>query len=229
MSTLVSFAAVVVIFIIGAALVLNAADGIVSAGTSAARASDAESTMKTIDGAIRQVISEGAGAKRQVTIKPQSIIDVIPEEDSLATEVLSKGLMDYYSVITEGNLKKISGSDVKCSDSGDLVMENGLVKATFGKIGSPASQAALNTSRIVKAVLIKPDTDIIIADSAIEMDASADSVNGTGYTEILRTGTNLPSCSVHAYMNGTYEYDAYYTLHSGLDFIVFQARNVKKK
>ncbi|MBI4019084.1 MAG: hypothetical protein HY364_02425 [Candidatus Aenigmarchaeota archaeon] len=229
MSTILSFAAVTMIFIAASTVVLNVADGVISSGTSTAKIRDTENLMKTLDSAIKQVVLEGSGAKRQVSIKSQAIIDIIPQENSLVAEIETKGLTDYFSVTTEGNVKKISGSDVDCIDSGDLVMENSLIKATFARIGSQASHAVLNTSRIFKSVLIKPATNMTIADSAIEIDGSVLSINGTGYTEILNPGSSLSSCSVHLYMNGTYEYDGYYTLYAGTDFLVFEARNVGKK
>jgi hypothetical protein len=230
-NTLLMFAVVVLIVIVSTAMVMDAGSDIIATETSGAVILDTHDMLLLIDTTIHQVATEGQGSKRELSIKPQNMIEVIPEENSILTSIdTSAKFSKYFSLITEGNLKKISGGDVDCSDADSIIMENSLIKTTFSKIGVPSSHAALNTSLAFNTAYLKNNgVTVTITDSGIEMDQNLSSINGTGYTELLLSGRNRPSCTVHIYMNGTYEYDAYYTLYSGKDFLVFETKNIKKK
>ncbi len=231
MSSLLSFAVIILIFVASAAIVLNYADEVVFSQAAGVTLSDAKRVMRQIDDAITQVTAEGAGASRKLRMKSSSIIEVIPEENTIMTQLqLPLSFAQYLTFIADGNERTIAGGGVSCSDAGDIVMENPFLRVVFSKIGSPSSMVAINTSVLLKSATIKPaDLRVDFTDSAIKINQSTASINGTGYTELLRKNSNAPSCTTHAYVNGTYEYDAYYTLYSGADFLSVSIRNVARK
>jgi len=72
------------------------------------------------------------------------------------------------------------------------------------------------------------ETTVSIVNSSIVIDGNQSSSTGNGYSELLRSGTSLPECTVHFFINSTSsDYDIFYTLYSGADFFVVDIRNVR--
>ena len=231
MNPLFGILIVVLIVFIAIALVLSFSTPLVESSQETITFKDAESAMKNLDSLIFEMSKEGTGATRTTKLNFQGAMTVIPEEDAVQYE-FSETLpfIDSFSRILEGNLMIISGNDVSCSTQTNLVMENNYLRAEFQNIPKATPHSSINTENNIKLLKEKSfnNTEIIPVNSSIIIDQDFTTGNGTGYSEILKEGTSLPSCIVHVFVNSTNaDYDAYYTLYAGADFVVLEVRNVR--
>jgi hypothetical protein len=126
------------------------------------------------------------------------------------------------------NMIYISGFDADCSlgaynGNAAWVMENNYLKVYLQKVSG-----TINTANNILALQSKVTGKTIVpTDSSIQIDSSATTSSGTGFSE-MRTGS-LPRCRVHFFVNATVaslSYDIYYTLYSGADFLTVEVRNI---
>jgi hypothetical protein len=159
---------------------------------------------------------------------------VIPEEDAVQIK-LDIGVMDYFSRVVKGNLVYIAGNDVTCREEdvnadgvADLVMENSFLRVAFKKTTRTSPMAGINTSASIMQLTEKTGgATINMINSSIIIDNNQATSSGTGYSEILKTGSDLPVCTVHFFVNSTVSYDVFYRLYAGADFITAEARNIR--
>lgn len=193
-----------------------------------------------VDSAVREVSSEPPGSSRVYEIRSPGIFLAVPSEDAIEFEqpdvVVSQGELSPegrrsaspFSRYFRGNIVVITGNDVSCSSAGDFILENTYLRAVFQNY---SSGSAVQTDNFLKSVEYKPSSSTVsLVNSTIEIDDSPASRSGTGYSEVLRSGSAMPSCTVHYFVNSTsIHYDVYYTLYAGADFLVADVRSVVDK
>ncbi|MCX6818938.1 MAG: hypothetical protein NT129_02965 [Candidatus Aenigmarchaeota archaeon] len=223
MNPLLSMMLLLLIAILAIAVVLSAGQSVIDKASGNEKFREAADIMKFIDNSISSVAEEGAGAKRILKFSSPGDFETIPRENALQFHAESS-VLEYLSRKIIGNLVYISGNDVSCYSGSDLTMENSYLKAVFKKV-DPMS--AINTENNI--VLIKEktlNTEIYPTNSSVVIDDNPATASGIGYSEILKTGSNLPACSVHFFVNSTVSYDIYYTLYAGADFLAVEVRNL---
>lgn len=217
----------VLIFVIAASVVINIGMPAIDEALKAARFNDAFNTMKFIDNAIREVAMEGKGAKRLIKFPSPGDFEIIRNEDAVQFEMQGPHIIEYLSRRFIGNIAQIAGNDVRCSDAANLTMENSFLRADFKKVPETTPLSAIYTNETILAIREKASgTTVTAANSSIVINGDASTSSGTGFSEILRAGSDLPLCTVHVFVNSTVDYDIYYILFAGADFIVTDIRNV---
>jgi len=237
MNTMVSFALLVVIVILAIGIVSAIIIPLVNNMIVSSEIQGAESEIKSIDNVIRNVIREGAGVARAFSFSGPYKIDVFPEEDAIQfRRDIDINLFEYFSRSIAKNMAYIAGADVSCyeqdADSNgttDLVLENTYVKFAFQKVPKASPLSSIDTKNNVVLMQEKTYNTIIYpSNSSVVINDNVTTSFGTGYSEILRSGLNVPECTVHFYINsgeGT-DYDIYYKLYAGADFLVIDVRNI---
>ena len=231
MNPLFGILIVVLIVFIAIALVLSFSTPLVESAQETITFKDAESAMKHLDSLVLEMAKEGTGSTRTARLDFRGNMLVIPEEDAVQYEFAQTfPFIDSFSRILEGNLIIISGNDVSCSAQNNLVMENNYLRAEFQNIPMASPHSSINTQNNIKLLKEKSfnNTEIVPSNSSIIIDRDYTTGSGTGYSQILKEGSNLPACTVHFFVNSTNaDYDAFYTLYAGADFLVMEVRNVR--
>lgn len=226
MNPLLSSTILVLIFVTALVIVLNAGLPAVDTAKATAGLRDAERTMKFIDNAVAEVSEEGYGSRRIISNSSAEFL-TIPEEDAVQYETVSPAeLFEYFSRKVIGNIVRISGNDVRCDDSANLTLENSFMRIEFQKVARVSPLAAIDTTNNILSIKEKIYNTIVYpANSSIVIDGDNSSSSGVGYSEILRKGTSLPECTIHFYINSTVNYDIFYKLYAGADFLVVDVRD----
>lgn len=228
MDKIVAIMMLVMISFVSMSIVLTTAGPSLDRTKAAVAIREAESSMKFLDNAVKEVADGGNGTKRMITVASFGTFEVIPEEAAIEFSSPSGGIFEYLSRRFSGNMEYIGGNDVTCSSEGNLSMQNTYIKAVFTKIQQTSPPASLNTSENIMSLQDKISGKTIdIVDSAIEISDNASTSYGNGYSEISRTGSGFPVCVVHFFVNSTKDYDVYYTLYAGADFVVADIRNIR--
>ena len=191
---------------------------------------DAEKTISQFDKLIKQVAIEGNGSAREITLAfGEGRIDIRGKEDSITYEIFGTKVFDYLTRRRFGNLYYLSGGDANCNESESVItMENSRVKLMINRVGSECSWTQVNTSSIILNITQKDsNVTVAIANFSVMINDNSATANGIGYVELLTKGENLPYCMVHARVNSTTNYDVYYTLFAGADFLVVEVKNTE--
>ena len=192
-----------------------------------------KTTFSDLDEIIRTVAAEGRGARRTIflNIEPGKLTvnetaDRVVWEFATEAEIMScRTAQRFGNLIVGCNLETIAYEGTyNATDA--YVLENERMTAYFKKIGSPTSHAAFNMSDALLA-LYQKDTGNWLDNAGffdVTIDNNASSSTGTGYTELIEAGENLPYATVATFMNSS-EVDYYvnFTLESGLDFLIIEA------
>ena len=228
MDPTLSLAIVMLIAFLGFTVVILIGLPAIDASKQQTTLKDAESAAQLIDNAIRGVVADGKGAIRVIDLTSPEFVSV-PQEDAFEFKATANiELFEHLSRRFAGNIVYIAGSDVSCSEGEqNITVENSRVLAVFQKIAKTAPYSSIDTARNLLSIREKPSgTALAIANSSIVIDDNQASASGNGYSELLRSGSSLPACTAHFFINSTStDYDAYYTLYSGADFLVLDIRN----
>jgi len=173
---------------------------------------------------IKAVNYEGKDSVREYSYFSSSGIEFDSRDDSVSTRIdVNKEMMEYLSRKDEGIIY-IAGSDVSCYEEGNtLVIENSYLRVVFQKISGYYS----TVNNIISITQKTDNFTIYPADSSIVIDDISATASGTGFSVISRTGRNLPVCRVQFFMNSTLDYDIFYKLYAGADFITTDVRNIR--
>ncbi len=217
-------------------VVLLQSKPIIESSTTYVDIKNAENIMRMIDNAVREVAQEGINSSRIVIFSAPKQFESIPEEDSIEFSAItnSKSGVDYFSRQVRNDLVSVSGNDVYCSEKdanndgvADLVIENSFLSAAFKKINKTSPLLQHDTAaNIIQLKEKTGNTTVTFVNSSIYIDSDVRTSGGVGYSEILKAGSLLPSCTVHFFINATVRYDVYYKLYAGADFIVAEVRNI---
>jgi len=219
------------IAVISIGIALSIGRPIIDGTVKTADIKNAQDDLQTIDDYIRNVVREGKDAVRIFKFSSPKDFKSVPGEDAIQFSSLSSiQIVEYFTRSISGNIVFISGNDVNCvqkdgngDDVDDLVAENSRITAVFKKVSSGTLKTDLLITRLVDKT---NNVTVFIGNSSVVINEDYSTATGTGYTEISNAGTNLPVCQIHAFVNSTLDYDIYYKLYAGADFIVMEVRNI---
>lgn len=232
MNTMLSIALLLIMLLIAIFLVLSIGNPTIDAAVKAVDFKSAEDDLHFIDDYIRAVAREGKDATRAFDFASPKAFESVPREDAVQfSSEGSSALIEYFTRVFSGNFVYIGGSNVQCQErdgdgdgTTDLVAENDKMRAVFRRV---TANSPLNTSSILLRLADKTNNvNISVGNSSIVINEDYSTASGVGYTEIGRSGTNLPVCVVHLFVNSTLDYDVYYKLYAGADFLVIEVRNI---
>ena len=201
LSPFISLILVVMISIAGMVLVLRIGRPLLEKMEDFSRFSEAKDVMNQINSAIKEVSYEGNGSSRKLGAKISGgEYRVSSSEDSIIYELESKyelfppGMWkrDGDLVISTGGDVKAYEADVTGDGQTELVLENSRILFAINKTANETSPESLNTKYLIKKLWVKDsDTNITPTDSSIQILNTSNSSFGTGYTELLDTGSHL--------------------------------------
>src|SRR3989344_2178768 len=223
MESILSVVVLIMIAVISIGIALSIGRPIIDGTVKTADIKNAQDDLQTIDDYIRNVVREGKDAVRIFKFSSPKDFKSVPGEDAIQ-------IVEYFTRSISGNIVFISGNDVNCvqkdgngDDVDDLVAENSRITAVFKKVSSGTLKTDLLITRLVDKT---NNVTVFIGNSSVVINEDYSTATGTGYTEISNAGTNLPVCQIHAFVNSTLDYDIYYKLYAGADFIVMEVRNI---
>lgn len=228
-STEVIFLAIVVTMVF---LVYTMASPMIYSMQAASVFEQTKSFMLDLDDAIQDVASQGKGSRTTLSVTMGAGTLVLDEElDTLKwTLETDSMIVSPRSMQQIGNLIVGANLDVRAYENQSLdayVLENQHLIVNLKDIGSESSYQTYNTSDILMGVYNKDlDTWMDLERLEISIDNSPDSMNGTGYTEIVLEGNTLPRGQVKAHISTPYvflnNYSITFTLESGADFLTIE-------
>jgi len=217
MESLISLVIVFIVAVSAIFLALSAGRPAVDAAKASAQITDTQNAMKTIGNYIDEVSSEGNGSSRTYTLAGQKI-EFQSGENVVMTELDAfPSLFDFGTRVRSGGLTYIAGSDVSCyQDNNTMTIENTFVRFVFNKTRS----GPIDTARMIEKMTLKPENlEVVIANSSVMIDSDPQTSTGTGYSELLGSGSGLPLCTAHFHISSSTTYDVYYRLYAYADFI----------
>lgn len=213
-------------------LVVSISNPLIEASKETVSMRDAEYLIKLIDDNVREVVKEGTNSRRTINIQSTGEVETLPEEDAIQIGFSSRaGLADYLTRFLKGNILFIAGNDVSCSNLTNITMENTYINVTFKKTQRASPLTQINTTENIISIHEKTgNTRVSFVNSSIIINDNQSTARGTGYSELLRTGKSLPSCTTHFFVNNSaIEYDVYYILYAGADFLTIDVRSVLER
>ncbi|QQG40297.1 MAG: hypothetical protein HYS81_02715 [Candidatus Aenigmatarchaeota archaeon] len=197
---------------------------------------EAKGVLLAIDSAIREVASEGEGSTRRLQLRITDgtyVIDNKSQEVRFELQTESEIVAPCVGV-REGPILINSGGDVTGAERDenndgitDLILENSKMMLVINKTGTSASLAAVDTGKLILKMWIKgPNVNVTPSDSTIRLDNVANSNRGSGYTELLDSGTKMGRGRIRAHLEnaGGIDYDVIYNLFCG-DYVRIDVQN----
>ncbi|MBI4895834.1 MAG: hypothetical protein HY831_05055 [Candidatus Aenigmarchaeota archaeon] len=225
MDNMVEYIMVIAIVIIGVGMVLVIGTPVVDKVKGNLEFRDSEDFLLTLDKTVKEVSNEGEGSSR--IIKSSGGDFRINEKENLIEFYQRTSVFDYLTRKLNGNVIFIAGTDSKCYEKDmnndgiiDLVMENSYLTVVLSKVNGTYNTAG----NII--VMKNQNSSITPVDSSIIIDGNPSTSSGTGFSYLERVGNEIPKCRARFFMNSTIDYDIYYTLYSGADFLVVDVRNI---
>ncbi len=225
MNYIVALVIVILIGVISISLVLNIGVPVLQVSQDANRFQEYEKNMRFLNNLIQDIAQEGVGASRVYRFDVENEdIEIMSDSNSIQLKFVSDAnIQEYLSRKISGNLFLISGNDVSCKTDSNISMENGFLKIELQKVSG-----IVNTSRNILSMTEKlSNKNMQINDSSIIINDDPSTSAGTGFSKLLRTGNGLPLCTTQFYVNSSVQYDIFYTLFSGADFVVVEIKNVR--
>ncbi|MBI5332451.1 MAG: hypothetical protein HZB65_02675 [Candidatus Aenigmarchaeota archaeon] len=225
MNPMISYIMIVSIVVLGVSLVLVSGMPVIDKVKDGLEFQEAEKFMQKIGIAIDDVSREGEGSTR--IVRSGSGEYRIDSRSDLIEFVQRSSVFDYLTRKQDNDLVLVSGTDARCYEQdvdGDskveMVMENSYIKIALKK-----ASGAYNTKDAIVSITGNNRT-IYPTDSSIIIDEDPATGSGIAASELDEIGTGLPKCRAHYFMNSTIDYDIYYTLYSGADFMTVEIRNI---
>ena len=198
---------------------------------------EAKQMLTSLDAVIKELVFEAPGAKRSFeAAMREGTLTVSGKKDEIQYRIASKyAIMEPGTRAKEGPLLITSGPCVSASEKDidndgdtDLVIENDIMAFAVAKIGSPSSPAPINTSKLVTYIENKDlGVTINVTDSTIVISNISSTSYGTGYTELVETGTCIDEAAIKVFVNSTkLHYEVLFTLGRGMDFVDMRVKNV---
>jgi hypothetical protein len=194
-----------------------------------------KSMMLELDELVQDVASQGKGGRRSLYVTlgaGTTLLD--PATDTIRWVLETDAMLaSPRSMQQIGNL--IIGSNLNAmayagnySGQDAYVLENENLRVFIRKIGSQESPQAYNTSDLLLGVYNKKIMKWMPLERLeLSIDNAQASMNGTGYTELVKSGYSLPRGEVIAHINTSYVFVGGYTitfgLESGADFLILGA------
>lgn len=200
----------------------------------AAAISQAQTFMQDLDSNIQQVVSEGAGSTRTVSINLQrGRMYFDNDTDSLVYELeTDANVISPQSSREDGNVVISSSANVEVRNDtiGGIpcyMMENEHIKACIKKVGSVTSFSSINTTNLLTHYEFKDDSKTLDGNLTVKLDGIGSTGYGDGYTQVDRYGSFVGTGRVKAHIASDYgyTYDVIFSLPTGADFIKVDVQN----
>jgi hypothetical protein len=121
---------------------------------------------------------------------------------------------------------RISESSVTCTEAENMIMENNYIRVELQKVRKNQPLSDIDTKNNIVSITFKETGDTIYpSDSSTRIDGYEETSAGVGYSELLAEGQQ-PVCTAHFFVDSIYNYDIYYKLYSGADFLVVEVANI---
>jgi hypothetical protein len=227
MDNIVSYILIVAIVVGGIGLVLMSGMPVVDSMKGDLQFRDSEQFLREFDSYVKDVVSEGNGSIR--VIKSSGGDFQIDANENLVQFRQDSNVFDYLTRRISNDMMIIAGNDVDCFESDvnkdgrmEYVMENSYLQAVFQKANGTYDTA----KNVLSMKQMHNNRTIVVLDSSIIIDNDVTTGKGSGYSEIVAK-RDAPLCRVHFFMNSTLDYDIYYTLYAGADFVVAEVVNIR--
>ncbi len=191
----------------------------------------ARNTFTALDQQIQEIAKEGQGSQRVVPLEV-SEGTVRVEDSKLRWKIeTSSKIIEPKTRVELGNLVIASDVDVSSVEyPGSFIIQNSKILVNFTKLGSQSNQTTVNTSSLINYVTFKDTGSSTAGIFSFFINQNASTANGTGYNELLQTGTGLASATLRTHVNSTiYDYDLLLSLDSKADFLRATIENFKAK
>ncbi len=203
----------------------------------------AQNFMHDLDSNVRQVISEGEGSTRTLTVNLDrgrmfyendsnavvyeletgaSVISPQSSRRSGNVVLSSSANVDVYNVTAGGPDSPAGYTGPDC-----YMMENEHIKACIKKVGSPSSSEEINTSELLTHYQFKDANVTLNGSMQVKLNGIYNTSWGQGYTRVDEFGTFIATGEVRAHVSSRYGlgYDVIYRLPTGSDFLQVKVRN----
>lgn len=233
-SELLTLVILFAIIVTAITIVLISSQPTIDAALSTTDIKNAENILKILDNNIKETAVEGPNSTRVVAFTSPRDFETIPEEDAVQFRTVT-GAFEHLTRVFSGNVVYIAGSDVSCDERDgdgdgdtDLVVENTFIKAVFLRVPAAQPYSSYDTAGALLSMTNKINSrTVVFSNSSVVVDDNVQTTAGNGYSEISNAGNALPLCQVHFFMNSTSDYDVYYKLYAGSDFMVMDVRNIR--
>lgn len=233
-STVIIF--LITITAIGIALLVG--NPVIDRSKESAKVNEAVENMKILDNLIKEVASEGKGSFRTVQLRVSGGEYKINQKTNTIefTDTIKSGLLTSGTFVKDGNVFIAAGTNAKTSTydldldgTTDTVLENEIMRVAI--LNNATAGNGINTSRAVKFFNLKGNgANITTNDSSVIIENLTTSYYGTGFTELVKTGDNLPQAQAIIHVNtsapSNLTYDIIYTLRSSADFLTVKIQNI---
>jgi hypothetical protein len=219
-SSVLTFTVLVLIAAVSVAIALTAARNVFNSAVTTIDVKDAESVLATLSDRMWEVASEGNGSARVVPISVTGTFTVSQKEGDIEFMAPAARGFEYLTRVQRGDIMYIAGNDVACEAGDTLIMENSYLRAEFQSV-----QGDVDTGKnILRLTEKQTGRSIDVVNSSIIIDGAEQTQRGTGYSELPESGRNLPVCVVHVFVHSSVDYDVYYRLYAGADFLTTEVR-----
>ncbi len=191
----------------------------------------ARNTFTALDQQIQEIAKEGQGSQRVVPLDiSEGTVKVEDSKLRWKIETSSK-IIEPKTRVELGNLIIASDVDVSAVDyPSSYIIQNSRVLVNFTKFGSQSNQTTVNTSALINYVTFKDTGASTAGTFTFFINQDPSTTNGTGYNELLQSGTGLASVTLTTHVNSTiYDYDLLLSLDSKADFLRATIENFKVK
>lgn len=230
-SPMMSLILIVAVSMASIALVLRVGSPLLEKTEEFSSFSEAKNSMHRINSAVKEVSYEGNGSSRKIGItvgkgeyKVSSADNSVIYEMESEHELFSKGMWK-----REGDIVISTGADVRAYEAdvtGDgkkeLVLENSRVLFAVNKTGNITSPESLDTGKLIKKLWIKDSGfNVTPNGSQVSILDMENSSSGTGYTELLDSGSHLGMgrIKVSLTLDSGFNYSITYVLSAKSDFV----------
>lgn len=190
----------------------------------------AKDLMLNLDSIINGLLVESEGARRDVRLSADDGTFIVAGKENRIKYMLEfkTAIIEEGVTIREGNLEITSGGGITANERDvdgdgniDLVLENDALLFAVRKLGSTNNLTSINASNITTRIENKLAGNVIVIPAMSFSLDDVDSSAGSGYTELSRQGSNIPSSSIRLYMQPSsgIKYEAIFTLTAKKDFI----------
>ncbi len=186
---------------------------------------EAQESLQRFDKAISDVLSEGKGSRRVLTLTvTNGEYRIEGDKKSVSFELETEAkLVEPGYTIKQGNIEISANAEVDAYDAGaNYVLENRYLKVLFNKING-----TYNNSFVVNSIVQKRNNlTLPLVAIPITIDNDPSTMYGTGASS-MEPGFDLATGTVVAHMNSpTLSYDIYYDLRSEADFLTIRIGNL---
>ncbi len=191
----------------------------------------ARNTFTALDQQIQEIAKEGQGSQRVVPLDvSEGTVKVEDSKLRWKIETSSK-IIEPKTRIELGNLIIASDVDVSAVEHpGSYIIQNSRVLVNFTKFGSQSSQVTVNTSSLINYLTFKDTGASTAGTFTFFINQNPSTTSGTGYNELLQSGTGLASATLRTHVNSTiYDYDLLLSLDSKADFLRATIENFRVK